>query len=137
MTKLCSECGSDQDVQLVYNHHAYAGRWMCYPCATKAFPPGSRVVRFSDISGIYPASCYIGVNSDDDLEAILQMSRRAQMIDATNIQAQFYTVWRRNRKMVPKFVSLGHKYSLVSLRENIDSLRVWLTASEIINMAKD
>ncbi|MHA1961194.1 MAG: hypothetical protein ACW99U_13275 [Candidatus Thorarchaeota archaeon] len=122
-------------MQLVYDYSTPTKYSICSSCAADEYTPGSRIVRFTDKSSRYSASCYLHVKNESDLESALAMGERAQNISSSSIQSQMYTVWSNGKPMAPTSVSFGMRNSLIDLQANLDRMRVWLTASKIIQIA--
>ncbi|UCE09567.1 MAG: hypothetical protein JSW61_11425 [Candidatus Thorarchaeota archaeon] len=132
MTEHCERCGSEKNVQIVYDYFTPTKYSICSSCAAEEFAPGSRIVRFTDRSSPYYASCYLHIKSENDLEDVLLMGERAQKIGSGSIQSQTYTVRNNGKRMAPTSVSFGTKGSIIDLHANLDRMRVWLTASKIV-----
>ena len=132
MVKKCIACGSTNSVQAVYDTSSEEGEWRCPSCINERFPPGSRVVKFTDTSHPLRPAYYMKLESEDDLDAVLWMGERAQKIGAKGIKTCFYTAHKKDRRIGPMSFSLGHADSIIQMREHIDKLRLWLETSDVI-----
>jgi hypothetical protein len=128
--KICSSCGSTENVQYVYNSLSDGGDWRCNQCLNKQFPEGSRIVKFTDISHPQRPAYYLCIESQEDLDLIMTVGERAHTLGAKGIEACFYTAFKRGRRICPHSFTLGHDGSVAMLKSHVDTLRMFFEASD-------
>ncbi|TFG33724.1 hypothetical protein EU527_07110 [Candidatus Thorarchaeota archaeon] len=135
MTKQCGLCGSEANVQYVYDSFCERGEWRCNTCLGTRFPEGSRIVKFTDTSHPLRPSYYMAIETQEDLDLIMAVGQRAHRLGAKGIHACFYTTFKHGRPVGPNSFSLGHVDSESKLRACIDSLRMYLETSERLSQS--
>ncbi len=130
MTVRCGACGSEKDVEYVYDSFSLAGEYRCSSCVNKGFPPEARIVKFVDKSHPLRPAYFLNIESEADLDVLMDVGTRAQRTGVNCIEACFYTA--RGKRVGPSSLTLGHPSSMLTFRERVDQLRVWLAASEVM-----
>ncbi|TFF96417.1 hypothetical protein EU546_01485 [Candidatus Thorarchaeota archaeon] len=130
MTSRCSVCGSEEDVEYIYDSFSVAGEYRCSSCVNKGFPPGARIVKFVDKSHPLKPAYFLNIESESDLDLLMDVGTRAQRSGVNCIEACFYTA--KGKRVGPSSFTLGHPSSLNTFRERVDQLRVWLATSEVL-----
>ncbi|TFG27700.1 hypothetical protein EU527_18285 [Candidatus Thorarchaeota archaeon] len=133
MTRQCGACGSEDNVQYVYDSFCESGEWRCNTCLGTRFPEGSRVVKFTDTSHPLRPSYYMTIETQEDLDLIMTVGQRAHRLGAKGIHACFYAAFKHGRPVGPNSFSLGHIDSESKLRACIDSLRLSIETAEKLN----
>lgn len=129
MTKRCGSCGSEVGVEYVYDSFSLGGEWRCSTCVNKRFPEGSRIVKFTDKSHPLRPAYFLNIESESDLDVLMDVGQKAVNVGGGRIEACFYTA--RGRRVAPSAIRLGHPQSLSQFRERVDHLRVWLATSKM------
>ena len=137
MVKQCGACGSTDNVQYVFDSFCESGEWRCSLCLGRRFPEGSRVVKFTDKSHPQRPAYYMCVETQEDLDLIMTVGKRAQKLGAKGMEACFYASLKRGRPVSPQSFSLGHSDSESRLRSYVDSLRMHIETSEKFKSAKE
>ena len=137
MVKQCGSCGSTDNVQYVFDSFCESGEWRCHSCLGRRFPEGSRIVKFTDKSHPLRPAYYMCVETQEDLDLVMTVGRRAQRLGAKGMEACFYATLIRGRPISPESFSLGHADSESRLRAYVDSIRMHLETSEKFNTAKE
>jgi len=130
MTSQCGACGSTENLQYVYDSFCEAGEWRCGSCLGTRFPEGSRIVKFTDKSHPLRPSYYMAIETQEDLDLIMTVGRRAQRLGVKGIEACFYAAFKQGRPIGPNAFSLGHPDSEFKLRSCVDTLRMYLETSK-------
>ncbi|MHA1769335.1 MAG: hypothetical protein ACTSV3_05725 [Candidatus Thorarchaeota archaeon] len=129
MTKRCGACGSEVGVELVYDSFSLSGEWRCKSCIDKGFPEGSRIVKFTDRSHPLHPSYFLNVETETDLDLLMDVGQKAVKVGGGRIEACFYTA--KGKRVAPSSITLGHPRSMSQFRERVDHLRLWLAASKM------
>ena len=132
MIMRCGACGSTRDVQAVYDEYSEGNEWRCSACINKRFAPGTRVVKFTDTAHPHRPAYYMSLESEDDLELVLTVGKRAQKIGAKGFKAFFYTAHMKGLHINSGALSLGHSDSIIQLRGQVDKMRMWMETSRVI-----
>ena len=136
MLMRCEVCGSTSNVHAVYNEFSEGNEWRCASCVNKRFPPGTRVVKFTDTAHPLRPAFYMTVESEDDLDLVLSVGERAQKMRAKGFKAFFYTAHTKGLHINSGELSLGHADSIIQLRSQVDKMRMWMETSRVIPTAR-
>jgi hypothetical protein len=60
----------------------------------------------------------------------MTVGERAHSLGAKGMEACFYAAFKRGRRIGPHAFALGHNGSVAKLRSHVDTLRMYLAASE-------
>jgi hypothetical protein len=134
MAARCGACGSEEDVELVYDSFSLAGEYRCSKCVNKGFPPDARIVKFVDKSHPLRPAFFLNIESEADIDLLMDVGTRAQQTGVNCIEACFYTA--KGKRIGPSSFTLGHTSSMNVFRERVDQLRVWLATSEFLPKAQ-
>lgn len=132
MNMRCGACGSAKDVHAIYDEYSEGSEWRCTACVNKRFAPGTRVVKFTDTAHPHHPAYYMSLESEDDLELVLTVGKRAQKIGAKGFKAFFYTAHMKGLHINSGALSLGHADSIIHLRGQVDKMRMWMETSRVI-----
>ncbi|MFW9799704.1 MAG: hypothetical protein ACFFD9_04665 [Candidatus Thorarchaeota archaeon] len=136
MSIRCGACGSASNVQMVYDSLSEEGELRCQSCVNTRFPLGTRIVKFTDRSRPLRRAYYMSVETEDDLELILDVGKRARKIRAKGFEACFYTAHIREKHIGPMTFPLGRPESNIMLRGHVDKLRLWMETSKVLPRSK-
>ncbi len=136
MVLRCSRCGSTEKVQLVYDSFSEEGKHRCRDCVNQLFKHGSHVVKFTDMSHPHRPAYYLNLESEEDLDLVLTLGRRAQKFRAKGFQASFFKAHEKGRRIGLVSMSLGQMNSIIQLRGHVDKLRMWMETSSVIEKEK-
>ncbi len=134
MVLRCSRCGSIDKVQLVYDSFSEEGKHRCRACVCQRFKHGSHVVKFTDTSHPHRPSYYMNLESEEDLDLVLTLGKRAQKFNARGFKASFFMAHEKGRQIGLVSMSLGQMDSIIQLRGHVDRLRMWMETSSVIEM---
>jgi hypothetical protein len=129
MSHRCGLCGSEVNVEYVYDSFSLSGEWRCSTCVNNRFPEGSRIVKFTDRSHPLRPAYFLNIESESDLDVLMDVGQKAVKVGGGRIEACFYT--GKGKRVGPASITLGHPRSLMQFRERVDHLRVWLATSKM------
>jgi hypothetical protein len=132
MVLRCSRCGSTDSVQLVYDSFSEEGKHRCHNCVNQLFTHGTHVVKFSDTSHPLRPAYYMNLKSEEDLDLVMTLGKRAQMFKAKGFKASFFMAHEKGRRIGLVSMSLGQMDSIIQLRGHVDKLRMWMETSSVI-----
>ncbi|NHJ12674.1 MAG: hypothetical protein EAX95_03320 [Candidatus Thorarchaeota archaeon] len=132
MLMRCGACGSTKNVHAVYDEYSEGNEWRCTACINQRFPPGTRVVKFTDTAHPLHPAFYMSVETEDDLDLVLTVGERAQRMKAKGFKAFFYTAHTKGLHINSGELSLGHADSIIQLRSQVDKMRMWMETSRVI-----
>lgn len=136
MVLRCGRCGSTDSVQLVYDSFSEEGKHRCRDCVNQRFKHGSHVVKFTDTSHPRRPAYYMNIESEEDLDLVLTLGRRAQKFRVKGFQASFFKAHEKGRRIGLVSMSLGQMNSIIQLRGHVDKLRMWMETSSVIEKEK-
>jgi len=74
----------------------------------------------------------MSVESEEDLDLVMTVGRRAQSIGAKGFKAFFYTAHMKGLHITTSAFSLGQADSIIQLRGHVDKMRMWMETSKVI-----
>ncbi|MFW9965985.1 MAG: hypothetical protein ACFFEA_02435 [Candidatus Thorarchaeota archaeon] len=132
MVLRCSRCGSTDNVQLIYDSFSEEGKYRCRACVNQRFTHGSHVVKFTDMSHPLRPAYYMNLKSEEDLDLVMTLGKRAQIFKAKGFEASFFMAHEKGRHIGLVSMSLGQMDSIIQLRGHVDKLRMWMETSSVI-----
>ncbi|MHA2141789.1 MAG: hypothetical protein ACXADC_06990 [Candidatus Thorarchaeota archaeon] len=136
MVLRCTRCGSTDSVQLIYDSFSEKGKHRCRACVNQRFKHGSHVVKFTDTSHPNHPAYYLNLESEDDLDLVMTLGKRAQKFNAKGFKASFFMAHEKGRRIGLVSMSLGQMNSIIQLRGHVDKLRMWMETSSVIEKEK-
>jgi hypothetical protein len=132
MVLRCSRCGSTDNVQLVYDSFSEEGKYRCSACVNQRFKLGAHIVKFTDTSHPLRPAYYMNLESEEDLDLVMTLGKRAQQFRAKGFQASFFKAHEKGRRIGLVSMSLGQLDSIIQLRGHVDRLRMWMETSTVL-----
>ncbi|MFW9804950.1 MAG: hypothetical protein ACFFFC_20030, partial [Candidatus Thorarchaeota archaeon] len=132
MVLRCSRCGSTDNVQLVYDSFSEEGKYRCSACVNQRFKHGAHIVKFTDTSHPLRPAYYLNLESEEDLDLVMTLGKRAQQFKAKGFQASFFKAHEKGRRIGLVSMSLGQMDSIIQLRGHVDKLRMWMETSTVL-----
>ena len=129
---ICSRCGSTDNVQLVYDSFSEEGKYRCRTCVSQRFRHGAHIVKFTDTLHPHRPAYYMNLESEEDLDLVLTLGKRAQKFKAKGFHASFFKAHETGRQIGLVSMSLGQMDSIIQLRGHVDKLRMWMETSTIL-----